>query len=163
MYHLQTPQLRSGTVPKYRQSTLYASTHLSRQLLPLRPGMPSATLDHLFTPCSLMSRRSIMSSCNYVQAHNLAVTKPQQAQVRRRTPSFCPCNVFTSCRQGPSVPFLLTIANRSLSEDKLCRQQSQRRKIAVQLQPLLFKGVSRTQTFQHCAQRNLRDLNQYKE
>ncbi len=67
-----TTQVRP--VPQYKRYTLDASTHLSRQLLPLRPGMPSATLDHFFTPCSLMSRRSITSSCIYVHAHNLAVT-----------------------------------------------------------------------------------------
>ncbi len=67
-----TTQIRP--VPEYRRCTLYASTHLNRQLLPLRPAMPSATLDHFLTPCSLISRRSIMSSCIYVHAHNLAVT-----------------------------------------------------------------------------------------
>ena len=93
--------------------------------------------------------------------HPCSDLKPQRAEVRRRNRCFCHCIVRTSCRQHPSVPFLLTIANRSPSEDRLCRQESQHRKIAVQLQPRFVKGVSRMQTFQHCASGNLRPSKQY--
>lgn len=38
-------------------------SHLRRQLLPVRPGMPAATFDQLLVPCFSTSSRSSRSSC----------------------------------------------------------------------------------------------------